>query len=175
MAVLFIQGIIGLWAFGHREFREGTFVFLGISLQVMEGYYAWKFPVYKEPRDVARARKYVLHKGMTTTHFLIMSHQPSHKHPSKPEKPYINLEDAAVPMPIFRKGYKCILERGFRISLQLANMGLKLGCVLSEAHGYRVLLTLLLGIAASEIIMMIHAPLPLNTHPWGCSRLQKGA
>ncbi len=159
LCVLAIQAILGFWAFGHHEFREGAFVLLGVSLQIMEGYFAWKFPVYRDPRSVAKARKFVLHKGMTTSHFLVISHQPIHKH-SKTDKPYLSLEDAAVPLPILRKGYKRILEATFRTFLQVANLGLKLGCVLSQANGLLIPLTLLIGTVATEIIVMIHTPLP---------------
>ncbi|KXN84022.1 hypothetical protein AN958_00581 [Leucoagaricus sp. SymC.cos] len=159
LCVLATQGILGFSAIGRRQFRGGTLVLLRILLQILEGYFAWKFPTYLEPRSVARGRTYVLHKGMTTTHFLLISYQPS---PEKllSEKPYINLEDAAVPLPIIRRGYKRLFETTFRSSLQLASMGLKLGCVLSHANGLLVPFTLLFGTIASEIVMMTHTPLP---------------
>jgi len=161
LCVLSIQVILGILAISKFQIREGTFILLGILLQLAEGYYAWKFPVYKNPRSVAQARNYVLHKGMTTTHFLLISHSPSQNHrPKVSDKPYLSLEDAAVPMRILRKGYIRVFETVFRTSLQFGNAALKLGVVLSKANGFFVPLTLLFGTIASEIILMIHTPLP---------------
>ncbi|KAJ3562917.1 hypothetical protein NP233_g9279 [Leucocoprinus birnbaumii] len=159
VCVLCIQGLVGLWALAHSQRREGALILLGITLQLLEGYFAFKFPKYKEPRHVARARKLVLHKGMTTTHFLLISHQPSRNQPSS-QLPYLSLEDASVPMPYVRKGYQRFFETTFRAFLQLGNLGLKLGAVFSQAEGLLIPFTLLFGTLASELIMIIRTPLP---------------
>ena len=161
LCILFIQALLGILAISKLHSREGTFILLGISLQLLEGYYAWLFPQYKNPRSVAQARDFVLHKGMTTTHFLLIRHSPSQNHHSNIKKnSYINLEDAAVPIQNLRKGYRRFLETAFRMSLQSGNVALKLSVILSKANGFFVPLTLLFGTIASEIIMMIRTPLP---------------
>ncbi|KAF5348849.1 hypothetical protein D9756_009806 [Leucocoprinus leucothites] len=159
ICVIFTQAVLGFWAIAHHQPREGALILLGIFLQFMEGYYAWKFPTYRPPRSVARARNYVLHKGMTTTHFLLISHHPNQSRPAN-DNPYLSLEDAAVPMRVLRKGYRRIFETTFRVSLQIGNMALRLGGVLSPANGLLVSLTFLFGTIASEIITMIRTPLP---------------
>lgn len=160
LCVLCAQGVFGIWAWKHHEFRECAFIFLGIFLQVMEGCLVWIFPIYRAPRLVRKPRSYVLHKGVATTHFLVVSHQPGHEPSPKSGSLYISLEDAAGPIQILRKGYKHILENSFRMSLQLAKIGLRASCFFSQANGFLIPFTLSIGIIASEIITKVHTPFP---------------
>lgn len=161
LCILFIQAILGILAISKLHSREGIFILFGIFLQLLEGYYAWLFPKYRNPRSVAQARNFVLHKGMTTVHFLLISHSPRQNHHSNvSENPYLSLEDAAVPIQNLRKGYRRFLATAFRMSLQFGNVTLKLIVILSKANGFFVPLTLLFGTVASEIIVTIRTPLP---------------
>ncbi|KAF7762211.1 hypothetical protein Agabi119p4_8804 [Agaricus bisporus var. burnettii] len=159
LGVLCFQCFLGFLAFARQQRREGTLILLGIFLQMAEGYYAWKYPTHRPPRAVAKARYYVLHKGMTSSHFLLISHRPQ-QISSNDEKPYTNLEDVAVPLSMLRKGYRRIQEACFRKLLQIANMGLKLGAVISTTNSLIVPFTLFIGTIASEIIISLHTPLP---------------
>lgn len=159
LGVLCFQCILGLRAYARHQRREGIIILLGIVLQILEGYYARKYPTHMPPRPVEKARYYVLHKGMTSTHFLLISHRPSNILPND-EKPFRNLEDAAVPLRIIRKGYRRIQEACLRKLLQFANMGLKVGVVLSFSSSLIVPFTLLIGTIASDIITSFHTPLP---------------
>jgi hypothetical protein len=159
LGVLCFQTILGLLAFTRSQRREGTLILLGILLQILEGYYAWKYPTHRTPRAAAKARYYVLHKGMTSTHFLLISHRPTNISPNV-EKPYTDLEDAAVPLSVLCTGYRRIHEACLRKLLQFASMGLKIGAVFFPTDSLIVPFTLLVGTIASEVIISSPAPLP---------------
>ncbi|KAF9450817.1 hypothetical protein P691DRAFT_757875 [Macrolepiota fuliginosa MF-IS2] len=157
LCVFFTQCILGFWAArGDRGwlygFPEASLILFSILLRAVEGYISWISPVHKDPRPVARSRKYVVHIGSTTGHFLIISHRPRY-HPRTLTRPYVNLEDAAAPRPILRKGI-------VRTALRFADVASRLGYILSAPSGPLILAALIIGSVTSKVIM-IHTPLPL--------------
>jgi hypothetical protein len=153
---------MGFYAFEHGDLKEGCLLLFGFVLQFLVGVYAWVCPKNLEPRQVKTRRFYVLHTGMTTRHLLVLAHNPSFNMRSgDPEKPYINLEDAAVPLPYISKGKAqslCGFVLRWTIWIYLA------ACAFWSSETFLIPLTFLIGNIIIEFLSSHTTALPRYSH-----------
>ncbi|KIJ45913.1 hypothetical protein M422DRAFT_29557 [Sphaerobolus stellatus SS14] len=165
MAILLAQFGVAQYALHHGCTRDATMLVIGIILQIMEGLGSYLYPKYYSPRRSDQQRSYALHTGMTTTHILVLQHDPSMIEETvifktrsyAPRQGYVNLEDVAVP---WERESDEITENLFKRALLLANWAYHTGFALFPSDNLLVAFVLLGGTLGSEAVQFATNGLP---------------
>ncbi|KAF8646748.1 hypothetical protein AX16_007075 [Volvariella volvacea WC 439] len=153
LACVFLQFLMGLSAAGIGQKRESLLIFSGIFLRILEGQYALAFHQTLPPRYVDEGRPYALHTGMTTTHIVIMRHDPVHSHrQASGSRIYINLEDCAVPLPRISRGSQALLEKFTTALIRVCWWAYRFLILFTSSNGLMLPVTLLVGFLVTESI-----------------------
>ncbi|KAK0204518.1 hypothetical protein DFS33DRAFT_1382389 [Desarmillaria ectypa] len=151
---LAVQLGLAMYGFAGGQEREGMLILFGLFVRGLEGMVAWAYPATLPPRIVKTPRFYALHTGMTTSHILIVAHEPATKNRGVE---YINLEDAAVPLP---RNNASLLELSCKGALKIFGWAQKFAAILSPSSGFLLSVALLLGSIVVEVLSRFTDALP---------------
>ncbi|KAK0235599.1 hypothetical protein EDD85DRAFT_608396 [Armillaria nabsnona] len=155
VATLVVQLGLAVYGFVGGQAREGWLILSGLFARGIEGLVAWAYPTSLPPRIVRTPRFYALHTGMTTSHILVVAHEPATKKNRGVE--YINLEDAAVPLP---RNNAPLLESSCKGALKISGWAQKAVVILSPSNGFLLAVALLLGSVVVEMLSRFTDALP---------------
>ncbi|KAF8646747.1 hypothetical protein AX16_007074 [Volvariella volvacea WC 439] len=153
LACIVLQFLMALVAAGIGQKRESLLIFFGIFLRILEGQYALAYPRVRPPRYVDKQRPCALHTGMTTTHIVIMRHDPVHSHrQASGSRIYINLEDCAVPLARIPRGSLALLEKSITALIRVCWWAYRFLILFTSSNGLMLPITLLVGFLVTESI-----------------------
>ncbi|KAK0204542.1 hypothetical protein DFS33DRAFT_665299 [Desarmillaria ectypa] len=152
VVALTVQLGLAVYGFAGGQEREGGLVLLGLFVRGLEAVVAWAYPATLPPRIVRTPRFYALHTGMTTNHILVVTHKPKDCGTE-----YINLEDAAVPLP---RNDAFLLESSCKGALKILGWVQKVVVILSPSNSFLLSVALLLGSVAVEVLSRFTDALP---------------
>ncbi|PBL03965.1 hypothetical protein ARMGADRAFT_1004630 [Armillaria gallica] len=155
VATLVVQLGLAVYGFVGGQAREGWLILSGLFARGIEGLVAWAYPTSLPPRIVRTPRFYALHTGMTTSHILVVAHEPATKKNRGVE--YINLEDAAVPLP---RNNASLRESSCKGALKISGWAQKIVVILSPSNGFLLAVALLLGSVVVEVLSRFTDALP---------------
>ncbi|KAK0449882.1 hypothetical protein EV421DRAFT_1289535 [Armillaria borealis] len=155
VATLVVQLGLAVYGFVGGQEREGWLILAGLFARGVEGLVAWAYPTTLPPRIVRTPRFYAMHTGMTTSHILVVAHEPATKKNRGVE--YINLEDAAVPLP---RNNASLLESSCKGALKVSGWAQKVAVILSPSNGFLLSVVLLLGSVVVEVLSRFTDALP---------------